>query len=167
MRLATATSWSTWTIYWYLETRLRSTPRSRPSRSRSYSSTSATSNLANYIWNYHMPLLLPELLHYLYSRDQLHDFQHKAITTILCKSIQYYGFTLLTMTNLTQHHKALLHCFLRDYDQHMSCPEIDDERLRGAPNYMTTFFTTHYYATLDSRLQMVQAYRAQNWALHA
>ena len=48
-----------------------------------------------------MPLLLPELLHYLYNRDQLHDFQHKAITTILCKSIQYYGFTLLTMTNLT------------------------------------------------------------------
>ena len=92
---------------------------------------------------------------------------HKAITTILCKSIQYYGFTLLTMTNLTQHHKALLHRFLTDYDQHMSCPEIDDERLRGAPNYMTTFFTTHYYATLDSRLQTVQAYRAQNWALHA
>ena len=55
------------------------------------------------------------------------------------------------MTNLTQHHKALLHRFLRDYDQHMSCPEIGDERLQGAPNYMTTFFTTHYYATLDSR----------------
>ena len=53
----------------------------------------------NYLWNYHMPLLLPELLHYLYNRDQLHDFQRKAITTILCKSIQYYGFTLLTMTN--------------------------------------------------------------------
>ena len=33
MRLATATSWSTWTIYWYLETRLRLTPSSRPSRS--------------------------------------------------------------------------------------------------------------------------------------
>ena len=48
MRIATATSWSTWTIYWYLETRLRLTPLSRPSRSRSYSSTSATSNLANH-----------------------------------------------------------------------------------------------------------------------
>ena len=48
MRLATATSWSTWTIYWYLETRLRSTPCSRPSRNRSYSSTPATSNLANH-----------------------------------------------------------------------------------------------------------------------
>ena len=46
----------------------------------------------NYIWNYRMPLLLPELLHYLYNRDQLHDFQHKTITTILCNSIQYYGF---------------------------------------------------------------------------
>ena len=101
-----------------------------------YNMTTFTDNYSlrnNYVWNYHMPLLLPELLHYLYNRDQLHDFQRKAITTILCKSIQYYGFTLLTMTNLTQHHKALLHRFLRDYDQHMSCPEIDDERLRGAP----------------------------------
>ena len=121
----------------------------------------------NYIWNYHMPLLLPDLLHYLNSRGQLHDFQHKASTTILCKSIQYYGFTLLTMTNLTQQHKTQLHRFLRDYDQRMTCPEIDDERLRGAPNYMTSFFTTHYFATLDSRLQMVQAYRGQHWALHA
>ena len=68
----------------------------------------------NYIWNYHMPLLLPDLLHYLNNRDQSHDFQHKAITTILCKSIQYYGFTLLTMTNLTQQHKIQLHRFLRD-----------------------------------------------------
>ena len=123
-------------------------------------------SIQQYLWNYHMPLLLPELLHYLYNRDQLHDFQHKAITTILCKSIQYYGFTLLTMTNLTQHHKALLHRFVREYDQHMSCPEIDDERLRGAPNYMTTFFTILYYATLDNRLQMVQEYRAQKWGLH-
>ena len=123
-------------------------------------------SLRNNVWNFHMPLLLPELLHYLYNRDQLHDYQHKAITTILCKSIQYYGFTLLTMTNLTQHHKALLHRFLRDYEQHMSCPEIDDERLRGAPNYMTNFFTTNYYATLDSRLQKVQDYRTQNWVLH-
>ena len=134
-----------------------------------YNMTTFTDNYSfgnNYVWNFHMPLLLPELLHYLYNQDQLHDFQHKAITTILCKSIQYYGFTLLTMTNLTQHHKALLHRFLRDYDQHMSCPEIDDERLRGAPNYMTTFFTTNYYATLDSRLQMVQAYRTQKWGLH-
>ena len=129
-----------------------------------YNMTTFTDNYSlwnNYVWNYHMPLLLPELLQYLYNRDQLHDFQHKAITTILCKSIQYYGFTLLTKTNNTQHHKALLHRFLRDYDQHMSCPEIDDERLRGAPNYMTTFFTTNYYATLDSRLQMVQAYRTK------
>ena len=110
-----------------------------------YNMTTFTDNYSlrnNYLWNYHMPLLLPELLHYLYNRDQLPDFQHKANTTILCKSIQYYGFTLLTMTNLTQHYKALLHRFLREYNQHMSCPEIDDERLRGAPNYMTTFFTT-------------------------
>ena len=130
-----------------------------------YNMTTFTDNYSlrnNYVWNHHMPLLLPELLHYLYNRDQLHDFEHKAITTILCKSIQYYGFTLLTMTNLTQHHKALLHRFLREYDQHMSCPEMDDERLRGAPNYMTTFFTTNYYTTLDSRLQMVQAFRARN-----
>ena len=34
----------------------------------------------NYIWNYHMPLLLPELLHYFNHHDQLHDFQYKAIT---------------------------------------------------------------------------------------
>ena len=134
-----------------------------------YNMTTFTENYSlrnNYLWNYHMPLLLPELLHYLYNRDELHDFQHKAITTILCKSVQYYGFTLLTMTNLTQHHKALLHRFLREYDQHMSCPEIDDERRRGAPNYMTTFFTIHFYATLDNRLQMVQDYRAQKWRLH-
>ena len=133
-----------------------------------YNMTIFTDNYSlrnNYFWNYHMPLLLPELLHYLYNRDQLHDYQHKAITTILCKSIQYYGFTLLTMTNLTQHHKALLH-YLKDYNQHMSCPEIDDERLRGAPNYMKTFFTTNYFATLDSRLQKVQDYRTQNWGLH-
>ena len=77
-----------------------------------YNMTIFTDNYSlrnNYLWNYHMPLLLPELLQYLYNRDQLHDYQRKAITTILCKSIQYYGFTLLTMTNLTQHHKALLH----------------------------------------------------------
>ena len=121
----------------------------------------------NYIWNYCTPQLLPDLLHYLNNRDQLHDFQHKAITTILCKSIQYYGFALLTMTNLTQQHKTQLHCFLRDYDQHMTCSETDDERLRGAPNYMTSFFTTHYFATLDSRLQMVSSLQGPRWALHA
>ena len=98
-----------------------------------------------------MPLLLPKLLHYLYNRDQLHDFQHKAITTILYKSIQYDGFILFTMTNLTQH---------------ISCPKIDDERLRGAPIDITTFFTIHYYTTLDNQLQMVQDYRAQKWGLH-
>ena len=77
-----------------------------------YDMTTFTNNYSlrnNYIWNYHTPPLLPELLHYLYNRDQLHDFRHNAITTVLCKSIQHYGFTLLTMTNLTQHHKALLH----------------------------------------------------------
>ena len=36
------------------------------------------------------------------------------------------------------------------------------ERLRGAPNYMTTFFTIHYYATLDSRLQMVKTIAPRN-----
>ena len=56
----------------------------------------------NYIWNYRMPLLLPDLLHYLNHHDQLYDFQYKAITTILHKSTHYYGFTLLTMTHLTQ-----------------------------------------------------------------
>ena len=144
---------------------LPTTPIPQTIHKVNYNMTTFTDNYSlrnNYLWNYQMPLLLPELLHYLYNRDQLHDFQRKAITTILCKSIQYYGFTLLTMTNLTQHHKALLHRFLKEYDQRMSCPEIDDERLRGAPNYMTTFFTTHYYATLDNRLQMVQDYRAQN-----
>ena len=85
-----------------------------------------------------MPLLLPDLLHYLNSRDQLHDFQHKAITTILCRSSQYYGFTLLILTNLTQQHKIQLHRFLRL----LNCPEIDDDRLRGAPNCMTSRFTT-------------------------
>ena len=57
-----------------------------------YNMTIFTNNYSlrnNYLWNYHMPLLLPELLHYLYNRDQLHDYQHKAITTILCKSIQH------------------------------------------------------------------------------
>ena len=122
---------------------------------------------SNYIWNYHMPLLLPDLLHCLNNHDQLHDFQHKAITTVLCKSIQYYGFTLLTMTNLTQQDKIQLHRFLRDYDRHMASPEIDDDKLRGAPNYMTSYFTKNYFASLDNRLQMVQAYRAQHWALHA
>ena len=149
---------------------LPTTPIPQTIHKVNYNMTTFTDNYSlrnNYLWNYHMPLLLPELLHYLYDRDQLHDFQHKAIATILCKNIQYYGFTLLTMTNLTQHHKALLHRFLREYDQRMSCPKIDDERLRGAPNYMTTFFTIHYYATLDSRLQMmVQDYRAQKWGLH-
>ena len=147
---------------------LPTTPIPQTIHKVNYNMTTFTDNYSlrnNYLWNYHMPLLLPELLHYLYNRDQLHDFQHKASTTILCKSIQYYGFTLLTMTNLNQHHKALLHRFLREYDQHMSCPEIDDERLRGAPNYMTAFFTIHYYATLGTRLQMVQDYRAQNWGL--
>ena len=33
----------------------------------------------NYIWNYHMPLLLPELLHYLYNRNQFHDFHHRQL----------------------------------------------------------------------------------------
>ena len=53
-----------------------------------YNMTIFTDNYSlrnNYLWNYHMPLLLPELLHYLYNRDQLHDYQHKAITTILCQ----------------------------------------------------------------------------------
>ena len=74
------------------------------------------------------PRLQPKLL-------RTGRYMPRLFTTILCKSIQYYGFTLLTMTNLTQHHKTQL--------QHMTCPEIDDERPRGAPNYMTTFFTTH------------------------
>ena len=56
------------------------------------------------------------------------------------------------MTNLTQHHKALLHRFLREYDQHLSCPEIDDERIRGVPNYMkkvpTAPRTGHYMLEL-------------------
>ena len=61
----------------------------------------------NYIWNYHMPLLLPGLLH-LYNRDQLHDCH-------CYHSLQEHPilFTLLTMTNLTQHHKTELHRFLR------------------------------------------------------
>ena len=41
----------------------------------------------NYMWNYHLPLLLPDLLHYLNNHEQLLDFQHKEITTIFCKSI--------------------------------------------------------------------------------
>ena len=43
-----------------------------------YDMTTFTDNYSlrnNYIWNYHMPLLLPELLHYLYNRDQLHATQ--------------------------------------------------------------------------------------------
>ena len=57
-----------------------------------YDMTTFTDNYSlrnNYIWNYHMPLLLPELLHYLYNRNQPHDFQHKAITTILCMVLHY------------------------------------------------------------------------------
>ena len=37
-----------------------------------YNMTTFTDNYSlrnNYVWNYHMPLLLPELLHYLYNRD--------------------------------------------------------------------------------------------------
>ena len=116
---------------------------------------------SNYIWNYRMPLLLTDPLRYLNNHVQLHDFQHKAIATILSKSIQYYGSTLLTVTNLTQQHKIQLHRFLRDYQQ-MARPETDDDRLRSAPDYMTSYFTTNYFASLGNRLQMVQAYQAQH-----
>ena len=133
-----------------------------------YNMTTFTDNYSlrnNYLWNYHMPLLLPELLHYLYNRDQLHDFQHTAITTILCKSIQYYGFTLhhdkphstsqSTTTPLSQGVRPT----------HVA-PRDRRRATTGAPNYMTTFYTIHYCATLDNRLQMVQDYRAQKWGLH-
>ena len=62
----------------------------------------------NYLWNYHMPLLLPEPLHYLYNLQE-------------CPVLRIH----------TTHHDkphSTSHRFLREYDQHMSCPEIDDER---------------------------------------
>ena len=129
-----------------------------------YNMTTFTDNYSlrnNYDGNYHMPLLLPELLHYLYNRDQLHDFQHKAITTLLCKSIQYYGFTLLTMTNLTQHHKALKTPLSQGVRPTQVVPRDRRRATTGSSKLHDNLFTTHYYATLDSRLQMVQAYRAQ------
>ena len=69
----------------------------------------------NYTWNYHMPLLLPDLLHYLNNKDQLQDYQYKAITTIIHKSIHYYGFTPLTMTNLTPAQRLQINNYLIDY----------------------------------------------------
>ena len=119
----------------------------------------------NYIWNYHMPLFLPDLLHYLNNHEQLQDFQHKAIATMLCKSIHYYGFTLLTMTNLTAQQRLQLHHFLRNYHHQVAPPEVDDNRLRGAPNF-NEHFVINYYASLDQQVEQVRNYRLQHWGLH-
>ena len=116
----------------------------------------------NFVWNYHMPLFLPDLLHYLNNHEQRHDFQHKAITTILCKSIPYYGFTLLTMTNLTAQQRLQLHRFLRNY-QHQGTTR--GRRLRGAPDF-TEHFAINYFASLNQRLEQVRNYRLQHWGLH-
>ena len=78
---------------------------------------------SNYIWNYNMPLFLPDLLHYLNNHEQLHDFQHKAITTILCKSIHYFGITPLTMTKLTAQQRLQLHHFFRNYQHQVAPPD--------------------------------------------
>ena len=119
----------------------------------------------NYIWNYHMPLFLPDLLHYLNNHEQLQDFQHKAITTMLGKNIHYYGFTLLTMTNLTAQQRLQLHHFLRNYQHQVAPPEVDDNRLRGAPDF-TEHFVINYYASLELREEQVRNYRLQHWGLH-
>ena len=100
----------------------------------------------NYIWNYHMPLLLPDLSHYLNHHDQRHNFQYKAITTILHKSTHYYGFTLLTMTDLTLRQRRQLNNYLRCHNLQLAAPEIDDNRLRGAPEF-NSYFVTHYFST--------------------
>ena len=120
----------------------------------------------NYIWDNHMPLLLPNLLHYLYNNDQLHDFQHKAITTILRRSIQHYGFTLLTMTNMTSQQRNRLHRFLRDHNLRIPLPGVDDDQLLGTPKYVTNYFIINYFESRDRRLQMVHNYRTQHWRLH-
>ena len=116
----------------------------------------------NYIRNYHMPLLLPNLLHYLNHHDQLHDFQYKAITTLLHKSTHYYGFTLLTMTDLTSPQRLQLNNYLRNHNLQLAAPEIDDNR----PDF-NNYFVTHYFSTLDDRLKLVHNYRLHNWQQHA
>ena len=69
-----------------------------------------TFNLSNnFIWNYHMPLYLPELLNYFDQPQQVQDHHYKSINTMLHKSATYYGITLLTATNLSMQHKQLPH----------------------------------------------------------
>ena len=75
---------------------------------------------------------------------------NKAITTILCKSIHYYGFTLLTMTDLTAQQRLQLHNYLRNYQHQVAPPEVDDNRLRGAPDF-TDHFVINYLTTDWSR----------------
>ena len=120
----------------------------------------------NYIWNYHMPLLLPDLLHYLNNKDQLQDYQYKSITTIIHKSIRYYGFTPLTMTNLTPAQRLQINNYLIDYKLSLATPEIDYDRLRGSPDY-NTYFTIYYFSSIGSRLKAVHDYRLQNWQRYA
>ena len=123
-----------------------------------------TFNLSNnYIWNYHMPLHLPELLSYHDQPQQLQDHHYKAINTIMHKSSTYYGFTLLTATNLPMH-KLLLHKLLTTF-QPLPLPEVNYTCLRGGPDFLTTF-TTNHYASLDHRTGQQQGYRVQHWTKH-
>ena len=116
-----------------------------------------TFNLSNnFIWNYHMPLYLPELLNY------FEDHHYKSINTILHKSATYYGITLRTATNLSKQHKLLLHNFLTTTGQALAPPECDYNRL---PDFLNTF-TTNHYAGLDYRIGQVQNYRVHHWTKH-
>ena len=125
-----------------------------------------TFNLSNnFIWNYHMPLYLPELLNYFDQPQQLQDHHYKSINTILHKSATYYGITLLTATNLSMQHKLLLHNFLTTTGQALAPPECDYNRLRGGPDFLNTF-TTNHYAGLDYRIGQVQNYRVHHWTKH-
>ena len=133
--------------------------------------TSTLDLFHNYAWNYHMPLHLPELLDQLDQAHQLHqahplqEHHYKALHTILHKTATYYGFAILTATNLTMQHRAQLHNFLTTTGQTLAPPEYDYSKLRGGPNSHNTFTTAHF-STLDHRTQMVQNYRVQNWTKH-
>ena len=125
-----------------------------------------TFNLSNnYIWNFHMPLRLPELLSYYDQPQQLQDHHYKAISAIMHKSSTYYGFTLLTATNLPMQYKLLLHKLLTTFQQPLPPPEINYTCLRGGPDFLTTF-TTNHYASLDHRTGQQQGYRVQHWTKH-
>ena len=93
-----------------------------------------TFNLSNnFIWNYHMPLYLPELLNYFDQPQQLQDHHYKSINTMLHKSVTYYGITLLTATNLSTQYKLLHHNYLTTTGQALAPPECDYNHIHYQP----------------------------------